>query len=121
MSTHNICFCGEIRKLLCGYPLLSVAMHSGPGLHCSQWMIIAPDKVLFFFHPKSMDIFLILPQRHVMSTHQKHLREALLTSTHNICFCEEIRKILSGWPLFIGLHIFSAYRIMGFFLDMPKF
>ena len=27
MSTHNICFCGEIRKILCGYPLLSVAMH----------------------------------------------------------------------------------------------
>ena len=26
MSTHNICFCREIRKTLCGYPLLSVAM-----------------------------------------------------------------------------------------------
>ena len=26
MSTHNICFCGEIRKILCGYPLLPVAM-----------------------------------------------------------------------------------------------
>ena len=26
MSTHNISFHGEIRKLLCGYPLLSVAM-----------------------------------------------------------------------------------------------
>ena len=26
MSTHNICFCGEIKKILCGYPLLSVAM-----------------------------------------------------------------------------------------------
>ena len=26
MSTHNICFCGEIRKILCGYPLSSVAM-----------------------------------------------------------------------------------------------
>ena len=26
MSTHNIGFCGEIRKILCGYPLLSVAM-----------------------------------------------------------------------------------------------
>ena len=26
MSTHNICFCGEIRKILCRYPLLSVAM-----------------------------------------------------------------------------------------------
>ena len=26
MSTHNIYFRGEIRKILCGYPLLSVAM-----------------------------------------------------------------------------------------------
>ena len=26
MSTHNICFRGEIKKILCGYPLLSVAM-----------------------------------------------------------------------------------------------
>ena len=26
MSTHNICFRGEIRKIICGYPLLSVAM-----------------------------------------------------------------------------------------------
>ena len=25
MSTHNICFCQEV-KILCGYPLLSVAM-----------------------------------------------------------------------------------------------
>ena len=29
MSTHNICFCREIRKILCGYPLLSVAMFAG--------------------------------------------------------------------------------------------
>ena len=28
MCTHNICFCQEIRKILCGYPLLSVAMLS---------------------------------------------------------------------------------------------
>ena len=28
MSTHNICFRGEIRKILCGYPLLSVAIVS---------------------------------------------------------------------------------------------
>ena len=27
MNTHNICFRGEIRKILSGYPLLSVAMH----------------------------------------------------------------------------------------------
>ena len=27
MSTHNISFRGEIRKIFCGYPLLSVAMN----------------------------------------------------------------------------------------------
>ena len=26
MSTHNICFRQEVRKIICGYPLLSVAM-----------------------------------------------------------------------------------------------
>ena len=33
MSTHNICFRGEIRKILCGYPLLSVAMVVNPFQH----------------------------------------------------------------------------------------
>ena len=28
MSTHNIYFRREVRKILCGYPLLSVAMES---------------------------------------------------------------------------------------------
>ena len=28
MSTHNICFYGEIRKILCRYPLLPGAMHA---------------------------------------------------------------------------------------------
>ena len=27
MSTHNIHFCGEIRKILCEYPLLSGVMN----------------------------------------------------------------------------------------------
>ena len=27
MSTNNICFCRETGKILCGYPLLSVAMN----------------------------------------------------------------------------------------------
>ena len=26
MSTHNVCFRREVRKIICGYPLLSVAM-----------------------------------------------------------------------------------------------
>ena len=35
MSTHNICFRGEIRKILCGYPFLSVAMISPQ--KCMLW------------------------------------------------------------------------------------
>ena len=43
MSTHNICFHREIRKILCGYPLLSVAMHTyykiwtSPFYYVSEW------------------------------------------------------------------------------------
>ena len=49
---------------------------------------IAPDKALFF-QPKHIDIFLIVPQQHVLSAHLKHLAEALLMSTHNIFFVEK--------------------------------
>ena len=37
MSTHNICFPGEIGKILCGYPLLSVAMCSSPSYSNKGW------------------------------------------------------------------------------------
>ena len=30
MSTHNICFRQEVRKIICGYPLLSVVMNPKP-------------------------------------------------------------------------------------------
>ena len=33
-----------------------------------------------------------------MGTHWKCLIKALLISTNNICFCEEIRKTLYGGP-----------------------
>ena len=40
MSTHNICFLGEISKILCGYPLLSVAMvHVSFRLVPTQWVL----------------------------------------------------------------------------------
>ena len=44
MSTHNICFCAGIRKLLRGYPLLSEAMliQFYHGIHCLQ----NPDKTV---------------------------------------------------------------------------
>ena len=44
MSTHNICFCGEIRKILCGYPLLSVAMCQGLFNECSQYKFLLKKK-----------------------------------------------------------------------------
>ena len=51
--------------------------------------------LLLFFQSKRIDIFLISPQKHVVGTHQKCLGEALLLSTHNICFHEEILKIFT--------------------------
>ena len=45
MSTHNICFRGEIRKIICGYPLLSVAMSVD---HDQLPHSVAYDLVLIF-------------------------------------------------------------------------
>ena len=42
MSTHNICFRGEIRKILCGYPLLSVAMISVCASKQSDQSLLSP-------------------------------------------------------------------------------
>ena len=45
---------------------------------------------MLFFNQKITDIFLISPQKHVVGTH---------LSTHNICFCGEIKKLSCGYPL----------------------
>ena len=37
---HNICFRGEIRKILCGYPLLSVAMEVGGFVGCQGYVCV---------------------------------------------------------------------------------
>ena len=52
------------------------------------WIIIAPDKRGY-----PQNIFRISPRKHIVGTHQKGLLEALLMSTHNMCFCGEIRNI----------------------------
>ena len=77
------------------------------GLRCSQ---ITPEQKLFF-QPKCTLIFsnqivlLFFPTKvysyffyvstkiHPVCTHLKCLTEVLLMSTHNVCFCGEIRKI----------------------------
>ena len=60
MSTHNICFCGEIRKILCGYPLLSVAM-------CHK--IILYYSMDQFSRRQFDGIFLILPRKQALTFH----------------------------------------------------
>ena len=46
MSTHNICIRREIKKILCGYPLLSVAMVS---VYCYlNWSLKMPEFATVF-------------------------------------------------------------------------
>ena len=72
MSTHNICFRREIKKILCGYPHLSVAMpmygihqitYSNHTMHC-----IALNKVQFFSQKVSI-FFLFLDENLHFSFH----------------------------------------------------
>ena len=44
MSTHNICFSREINKILCGYPLLSVAMAVSAMLLVSECYVPPPKE-----------------------------------------------------------------------------
>ena len=57
-------------------------------------------QMAYFFHPKSTDIFLISPQKpfvvvlaEVLLMSTQYSSDVLLMSTHNICFCREIRKL----------------------------
>ena len=50
------------------------------------------------FEQLGPDIFLITPQKHMFLVSL----EALLMSTHNMCFCGEIRKLLCGYLLLSG-------------------
>ena len=45
MSTHNICFCGKIRKILCRY-LLS----SGSGSTCVRELILFPQPEKYYMN-----------------------------------------------------------------------
>ena len=95
-----------------------------------SYMYIAPDKSLFSWRNKNINLFAAKKKvpylelwhktqllircffsiqkyfyfsyfsmkTYVMGTHKKRLAEALLMSTHNICFLGEIRKIFTGYP-----------------------
>ena len=61
---------------------------------------IAPDKVIFF-KQKAVKFLYFSTKTYLMGTHQKHLSEVLLMSTHNICFHGEIRKNIIWIPSLI--------------------
>ena len=57
MSTHNICFCQEIRKILCGYPLLSVAMYN-QYFSAAKKALSGAIYLLYYFLIVSLDYFI---------------------------------------------------------------
>ena len=79
MSTHNICFHGEIRKILCGYPLLSVTM-----LIYSFCFVF---NVILYKHPA----------------------KALLMSIHNLFPWRNNKKNLSGHPFLYSSVLSNMY------------
>ena len=114
MSTYNIRFYGQIRKVLCGYPCLSGATISYEVRQVKKtlfvnvksksalaWCCIFPSSRWDnFFIQKVLIFFLYLLINICCGTHKKCFIEVLLMSTHNICFCWEIRKIVTLYSLF---------------------
>ena len=79
MSTHNICFCREIRKILCGYPLLSVAMV----LACVfQMLPFVQYGTLFFRH--QISVMIIWYHNFSLSIRALEILDTIFLSKKNI-------------------------------------
>ena len=61
------------------------------------YIIVAPNKA-----SKNRYSSYLCTKTYVAGTHRKRLGEALLMSTHNICFHAEITKVTCGYPLLSG-------------------
>ena len=81
--------------------------------NCSKIQVIATDKAPFSSE-KCWYLSYFSMKTYVVGTHLKYLTEALLMSTHNICFHGEIRIILCGYPLLSVA--MTGYHIVGHFL-----
>ena len=79
MSTHNICFHGEIRKILCGYPLSPVAMLSLSQPRLSR--ITAYLKVKIWSLPKHENL---TTGKKYCGKEEKLLLRSNFSSFHNI-------------------------------------
>ena len=77
MSTHNACFHGIIRKIICGYPLLPGAMRNK-----KKMFIWTPYlQLTHSFQLKSIDIFFLISLRkYILGTHFKQSPYMLIWS-----------------------------------------
>ena len=75
-----------------------------------QW---AELKIRRYYETKKYQYFSYFSiKMYVVGTQQKHLSETLLMSTHNICFCGEIRK-----NMWIPQFIWSYALLCSFFIE----
>ena len=72
MSTHNICIRWEIRKILCGYPLLSVAM------------LVLHKNCTFSWRNRKKFIFLSRTKRHKKKTSSRAIIQIFLVFVHTL-------------------------------------
>ena len=71
---------------------------------------------------EQVPIFFYFPTKtYVVGTYQKHLTEALLIRTHNICFCGGISKILCEYSLLSGAIFLSAKVVTSFRMSTKSF
>ena len=97
MSTHNICFRAEIRKILCGYPLLSVAM---------VYMEIQGDIKLQFLHRQSYQKKLhSAPSADSDQTVKIHLM------TVQIIGCATVFTLSIRTPYLLTIHVLKFYIV----------
>ena len=98
MSTHDICYYKEVDDCT-GCNLKTTATDEAHFSSEKCWYLsyFLTKTYVVGTHLKRLGYFLM--KTYVVGTHQKRLAEALLMSTHNICFCQEIRKILCGYLL----------------------
>ena len=94
MSTHNICFHGEIRNLFVWMSSQLEVRYRSPVTQFLELIIGTDD---FLINDQILSIFfLFFHKTYIVGTQWKHLGEALQTCTHNVYFHGEI-KYLCGF------------------------
>ena len=96
MSTHNICFHGEIRKLLCGYPLLSEtkSLEAPITKTCLFKYTENFTTKKWKFSDKNFWYFSYFWSKHRLWYSLEPPQWGSSNEYHNLCFWSKIRKIM---------------------------